>query len=132
MKRRIRKFVVLLCGLIFAGCQANVDKATDLNVGDFADLLERTADIQLVDVRTAGEYAQGHLRNALLIDVTASDFSDRVQAVLDPEIPVAVYCRSGKRGARAAGRLRRLGFTKVYNLQGGFVDWQAEGQAYEK
>jgi rhodanese-related sulfurtransferase len=55
--------------------------------------------------------------------VTDDDFKQQVN-VLDKEKPVYVYCRSGKRSARAAEILKEMGFTKVYDLQGGIMEWQ--------
>jgi rhodanese-related sulfurtransferase len=64
-----------------------------------------------------------HLKNAQNICVTDDDFKQQVN-VLDKEKPVYVYCRSGKRSARAAEILKEMGFTKVYDLQGGIMEWQ--------
>ncbi|PQB04858.1 rhodanese-like domain-containing protein [Aureitalea marina] len=79
--------------------------------------------LQLVDVRTPEEYSVSHLKNAQNICVTDDDFQDQV-GVLDKSKPVYVYCRSGKRSARAAKILKEMGFTKVYDLQGGIQEWQ--------
>lgn len=79
--------------------------------------------LQLVDVRTPEEYSVSHLKNAQNICVTDDDFEQQVDA-LDRGKPVYVYCRSGKRSARAAKILKEMGFTKVYDLQGGIVEWE--------
>ena len=79
--------------------------------------------LQLVDVRTAEEYSVSHLKNAQNICVTDDDFEQQVGS-LDKTKPVYVYCRSGKRSARAAKILKEMGFTKVYDLEGGIMEWQ--------
>ena len=79
--------------------------------------------MQLVDVRTPAEYLDGHLDGAQNIDMQADDFIDVARARLDRRKPVAVYCRSGKRSARAAQMLADAGF-KVTNLAGGINDWK--------
>jgi rhodanese-related sulfurtransferase len=79
--------------------------------------------LQLIDVRTPEEFSVNHLKNAQNICVTDDDFKQQVN-VLDKEKPVYVYCRSGKRSARAAEILKEMGFTKVYDLQGGIMEWQ--------
>lgn len=68
----------------------------------------------LIDVRTPGEYAAGHLDGAKNIPV--QEIGARLKEVGRKEKPVVVYCASGMRSATAAGLLRRAGFAKVVNL----------------
>lgn len=82
--------------------------------------------LQVVDVRTAEEYSVNHLKNAQNICVTSPDFKDKV-AGLDRNLPVYVYCKKGGRSAKAATILKDMGFSKVYDLQGGITNWQQKG-----
>ncbi len=77
-----------------------------------ADSIAVTDATTIVDVRTPGEYAEGHLEGAVNIDVTASDFAENL-AELDPGADYVVYCRSGNRSAQAAARMADAGFTSV-------------------
>lgn len=70
------------------------------------------SDAVLVDVRTPGEFAQGHLEGARNIDVQASDFDSQVSE-LPTDGAYIVYCRSGSRSAAASARMAELGFTSV-------------------
>jgi rhodanese-related sulfurtransferase len=79
--------------------------------------------VQLVDVRTPEEYAEQHINGAINIDVYEDSFIEQCKARLDKDRPVAVYCRSGKRSANAAGQLRKAGFKRVLNLDGGITAW---------
>jgi len=79
----------------------------------------------VVDVRTPGEYAQGHLKGAKNIDFMNGNFAKEF-AKLDKKTPVLIYCKSGGRSGRAAQKLKRMGFT-VYNMQGGYMGWTAQG-----
>jgi rhodanese-related sulfurtransferase len=90
-----------------------------------------TPDVQLLDVRTPDEYADGHIAGAVLVDVNESDFEEKAVAVLDASRPVAVYCRSGRRSSRAASLLTARGY-KVTNLEGGVMAWQDAGKALVK
>jgi rhodanese-related sulfurtransferase len=83
-------------------------------------------DVQLVDARTAGEYAQGHLANARNLDWNGGELQQRV-GELDPKKPVLIYCASGRRSAAAAAFLKEKGFTKVVDLAGGIGAWQQAG-----
>jgi uncharacterized protein len=71
----------------------------------------------VLDVRTPGEFAGGHLRGAQNVDVLAADFRQRVQGLhLPPDQPVYLYCRSGNRSGQAATILREMGFEKAVNV----------------
>ena len=103
----------------------------DLTVNEFADMLQTDATVQLVDVRTSEEFAEGHLGGALNIDWKADGFADKAAASLAPDRPVMVYCRSGRRSAEAATVLDGLGF-KTYNMKGGILAWTEAGKRVTK
>jgi rhodanese-related sulfurtransferase len=105
-------------------------KIVQLDANDFASKIKE-ADIQLVDVRTAGEVATGKIPNAVNIDYNTTNFEE-LAAKLDPNKPVAVYCKVGGRSARAAKVFQKLGFKQIYELDGGIISWNASGQAIEK
>ncbi|MFN7044073.1 MAG: rhodanese-like domain-containing protein [Flavobacterium sp.] len=84
-------------------------------------------DVQLVDVRTPEEFSEGHLENAVNIDVTADGFDAKV-ASLDKEKPVMIYCKSGGRSAKASARLKELGFKNITDLEGGITNWNSENK----
>lgn len=77
---------------------------------------------QLLDVRTPGEFNAGHIKTADNIDFTGSDFREKV-AKLDREKPILIYCHSGNRSGKASLILKELGFKEVYDLQGGYSNW---------
>lgn len=85
--------------------------------------LDRDADHILIDVRTPGEFASGHIDGAININV--QELSSRLSEIPQDK-PVVLYCRSGNRSAQAAGILNSAGYTGIYDL-GGIIDWQAAG-----
>ncbi|WP_373810901.1 rhodanese-like domain-containing protein [Porphyromonas macacae] len=98
----------------------------DCNVKEFMSLLERK-NVQLVDVRTPEEYRAGHIDKAILFDVKKTGFVKNVEKKLNKNLPVAVYCRSGARSAKAAKLLINNGFSgPVYNLSGGYLAYKKE------
>jgi rhodanese-related sulfurtransferase len=93
-----------------------------LNPDTFEQKLQ-ASDVQLVDVRTADEFAEGHLPNAINIDINGDNFEDET-AKLDKEKPVMVYCKMGGRSAKAAANLKEQGFKNVSDLDGGITSWK--------
>lgn len=96
----------------------------DLSVNEFETMLAQDQTVQLVDVRTPEEFAEGHLGGAINIDWRGEGFVEKAGAVLDKNRPVMVYCRSGRRSAEAASALDGIGF-KTYNMKGGILAWTA-------
>lgn len=79
--------------------------------------------VQLVDVRTPREYNSGHIAKALNIDLFQRGIFKESFENLDKGRPVYVYCRSGSRSRKAAHWLVEMGFEKVYDLKGGYMNW---------
>ena len=98
-----------------------------VDVQGFSDLIENP-DVVVLDVRTASEFAEGHIAGAVLIDQGQSDFIEKAKAALPAETKIAVYCRSGRRSANAAGKLAAEGYHCV-NLKGGIVAWKEAGKS---
>ena len=115
--------------LILTGCSQDSNSA-DLNVIEFYTKSQEAGVISL-DVRTAQEFAEGHLKNAININVESGNFENEI-ANLDKTATYAVYCRSGRRSAVAVDLMQKAGFTKLFNLDGGVIDWSASGYPLEK
>lgn len=95
---------------------------TVLNKADFKKAIS-TQKVQLVDVRTPDEYAGGHIEYALNADVLDQPIFVKAFAKLNKEEAVYIYCRSGNRSQKAAQKLDSLGFKKIFDLQGGYMNW---------
>jgi len=119
-----RNIIVAFFLVVITGCgkaQSITDKV--LPATEFSQKLDKTKDAQLVDVRTSGEFKNGHLKNAMNIDWNGGDFIEKA-AALDKNKPVFVYCMSGPRSTAAAAKLRELGYKNVYEMQGGMMKWR--------
>ena len=95
------------------------------------DLNSANKDILLIDVRTPQEFASGHLENAVNMNYFDSDFYANFKT-LDKNKAVYLYCKSGRRSANAAEKLEDMGFAKIYDLDGGVLNWQAKGLTLSK
>ena len=111
--------ITMLCSLF--GCSAQTEGSKSLTVKEYAKAIEDTAIVRL-DVRTAEEFAEGHIAKTLNIDVLKNDFESKAVAMLPKNHIIAVNCRSGKRSKNAARILVKNGF-KVIELDGGYNDW---------
>ena len=117
-------FTALQAAIGLSACgQENFENA---NVAEFAKLADEP-NVVVLDVRTAEEYAEGHIVGALNIDQGQGDFMEKAKAQLTSDNTIAVYCRSGRRSASAASRLAAEGYTCV-NLKGGIVAWKEAGK----
>ena len=87
--------------------------------------------LRVVDVRSAEEFAAGHVPGAVNIPLERLQ-TDPVAAGLQPEVPVVLYCVAGPRSLRAAAALQARGFTAVQQLAGHFDGWKAAGQPIER
>ena len=92
----MKKIIALLLGLLglTTNASAQSDSIKTVDAAQFAEFIKSDS-VFLVDVRTAEEYAAGHIPNAKNVDVLKSDFKDRVET-LSKNKEIAVYCRSGK------------------------------------
>jgi rhodanese-related sulfurtransferase len=121
MKKKIAAIVSAL--LVLTGCSSS--GATDLSATEFqAKTLE--GGVTTIDVRTPGEFMEGHLVNAINIDVENPSFASEIEK-LDKTATYAVYCRSGRRSASAVATMKDAGFSSLYNLNAGVQEWAAAG-----
>lgn len=119
---KIKYLLTCLVLMLFISCQAQTDFKS-VNIKEFKIEISKSG-VQLVDVRTAKEYLEGHIPGAQNIDVNAPDFEEKIK-VLDKKENVAIYCRSGRRSKMAANKLTAAGF-KVIELNTGFLSWDGE------
>jgi rhodanese-related sulfurtransferase len=80
--------------------------------------------LQLIDVRTGAEYAEGHLAGAKLIPV--QEIEARLSEI-DKSKPVLLYCRSGHRSGTALKILQDHGYADAKHMQGGINAWKSAG-----
>lgn len=128
MRLRIMGILTMLCSLI--GCNAQSEGFKSLSVEEYAKAIEDTTIVRL-DVRTAEEYADGHIENTLNIDVLKDDFQEKALITLPMDKTIAVNCRSGKRSKNAAKILVKNGY-KVIELDEGYNGWVSKGMPVTK
>jgi rhodanese-related sulfurtransferase len=124
MDMKNRFFYTLTAALFFLACNSN---AQNVDANAFEQKIN-AGGVQVLDVRTAGEYNGSHLKNVMLADWTnKAQFEERVK-YLDKNKTLLVYCAAGGRSGQAAVWLKEQGFKEVVNLQGGITAWNAAGK----
>ena len=114
----------MLMSIGFTSCNCN--NWTDLTPDEFEKSYIADGTVT-IDVRTADEFAQGHLYHAVNIDWQKDGFMDEIKENFNTNLTLAIYCRSGKRSAAAAQALSDAGY-KVLNLTGGYTAWAEAGK----
>jgi thioredoxin len=123
----MKSYFRLIALFLLSACSNYAQTGGEVTVENFEKAIAKGG-VQLLDVRTAGEFQTGHIQGALQADWTdPTQFKDRTQ-YLDKSKPVYVYCLSGGRSAQAAKMMRENGFKEVVNLQGGINAWKREGR----
>ncbi len=98
----------------------------DLTQEQWAAQLAAETGAIVLDVRTDEEVAEGYIRNARQLNIMApQEFMEGLDG-LDTSKPYYVYCRSGNRSGQACAIMQSRGFSKVYNLKGGIMEWNGE------
>jgi rhodanese-related sulfurtransferase len=121
----MKKVLALIASaLLLAGCSSS-SSAIDLSVTEFSAKVAEAGVITL-DVRTPGEFAEGYIKGARLVDFQSGNFENEI-AALDKNAIYAVYCRSGNRSGQAVKVMQDAGFTNVFNMNGGVIDWANAG-----
>ena len=122
-------FILMLSILGFMGCTAQNGSSIDSK--EAYGLIKADSNIAILDVRTAKEFADGHVAGAVNIDVNQADFAQKIDQ-LDRSKTYIVYCRSGRRSSKAVGIMATKGFKNLYNVSDGFVGWNKNGLPFEK
>ena len=124
----MKKLIAILSisALFLTGCGSSSASVTNQGAADFAKTITDSS-VVVLDVRTPGEFMAGHIANAINIDVEGMQFNADVSK-LDKTKTYAVYCHSGRRSGIATSEMSKLGFSKLFNLDGGIGAWSAAGQ----
>ena len=130
MKFNLKLFVIpsfIIFSFIILSCNGQTSKnIKTIDAKAFAEKINATPNAQILDVRTPEEFSAAHIDNSLNINWLGDSFVASAEK-LDKSKPVFLYCKSGKRSSSAANKLEELGFTKIYELEGGMLKWDAAG-----
>ena len=129
MKKLRGLVLMLLISLSLFGltaCQdgSNTPTYEQITAEQAKTIIDTEKDYIIIDARTDEEFAEGHIKNAILIP--EYEIANRAEKELpDKEQVILVYCRSGRRSKIASEELVKLGYTNVKEF-GGIIDWPYE------
>lgn len=109
----------------FSSCNGQSAKSIEtIPPAVFAEKIKANPHAQLLDVRTPEEFTDDHIDNAVNVNWNGDHFETQASK-FDKSKPVFVYCKVGGRSKQAAEKLSEMGFSEVYDLQGGIMKWNA-------
>ena len=116
------KYLVLLLFPLLVLSQENTNTYEVLSFDDFKNKISKN-DVLLFDVRTMEEFNSGHLKGSVNIDFYDEKLFDKFFKKVKKSKPIYIYCRSGNRSQKSSEILKKLGFVKIYDLEGGYKNW---------
>jgi len=120
-------FVFLFFTACSSGNNAATENTTDgkISITDFKIKLANAPNAQLIDVRTPAEVSNGTLEGAVNMDFRSPDFNAQISS-LDKSKPVFIFCQSGGRSGKGYKKMKDLGFSEVYDMEGGYGAWSKQ------
>ena len=124
-----RWFIMLLVSITLFGAVGCTDNGNDASYEQITpsqakSIMDTESDYIIIDARTDEEFAEGHIKGAILIP--EYEIADRAEKELhDKDALILVYCRSGRRSKIASEELVKLGYTNIKEF-GGIIDWPYE------
>lgn len=97
---------------------------TSITMDEAKEIFKTSGDYIILDVRTATEFADGHIPGA--INIANEDIIDtEPEALPDKNQTIYIYCRSGRRSKEASSKLVAMGYSNIIEF-GGILDWTGE------
>ncbi|MEN8187963.1 MAG: rhodanese-like domain-containing protein [Bacteroidota bacterium] len=132
---KINFFIIIIFTSTLVGCAQNTKEKNTIHTTEVSEkdkvinlispeeLNKKLGEITLIDIRTPQEFSEGHLKNAANINLFDPNFIQKMNK-FDKSKVLYIYCRSGNRTSSAAKKLAEIGFVKIYDLQGGILNWR--------
>jgi rhodanese-related sulfurtransferase len=125
------KLIIAIIMAITISTGVNGQQVIPVSSTEAIKMIEADKKLVVLDVRTPGEFSQGHIKGAVNIDVSRPDAGEQYKK-LDPNFKYMVICRTKNRSGVVTGFLVQNGFKTVYQVTDGIVGWAANGLALVK
>lgn len=119
-------FPIAMVMLLLVGCSVPAESGSyrQINGSDAIAMIEEEADYIILDVRTAEEFKDKRIPDAINIP-NETIGTEEIPELPDKDQLILVYCRSGNRSKQASEKLAALGYTNIVEF-GGIIDWPGE------
>ena len=124
--KKIAIVLGVVLSLVILNCKSDEQEGVKVVTPEEMENILEMEDVQLVDVRTPEEHDEGYIANSQNIDYKSPTFDEDIKK-LDKTKPVILYCKTGKRSAKCAKKLKEAGFEQIYELEGGITEWKYKG-----
>lgn len=124
----MKSFVLILFSTLSGlsmGCSQEKDKIQIVGTDVYKEVV-KNAKHNIIDVRTPGEFEAGHLAGATNIDFFDQSNFFEAYDDYDRKEPIYLYCQSGNRSLKVADKLVEMGFEHIYDMQGGYIQWEID------
>ena len=128
---KIKILLPIFILLLSSNVSLQAQKKIELNSIQVSHILQKDKKIIVLDVRTANEYKEGHIKDAINIDIRQADAIGRIEK-LNRNAKYLVYCRTNHRSGMAVEHMMQSGFKTVYQMMDGFPGWAANHFAVQK
>jgi rhodanese-related sulfurtransferase len=124
----MRVFFLIFISAFFSCSTSLNDTYQSIDIVELKEVINYQ-DIIILDVRTAHETSKGYIPDATFIDYYDDKFDEKIN-LIDRKKSIYVYCKIGGRSKKVAENLHGMGFSEVYNLEGGFIKWKNSNLPY--
>jgi len=122
---------IIAVGVYFLYAKSTQAGGNNMSVIDLQAAINQEENLLVLDVRTLGEWDEGHIKGAKHIPI--ADLGQRLEELTNFKgTKIAVICRSGTRSAKASAFLVEQGFTDIQNIPGGMMEWEKRKFPSEK
>ncbi|HHL42503.1 MAG TPA: rhodanese-like domain-containing protein [Hellea balneolensis] len=105
-----------------AAAVATTTQIDHVNAQQAADIIKKQDGIVVLDVRTPGEFASGHIDGAVNVDFKNRNFENELSK-FDKNQTYLIHCRSGGRSTASLKSFKKLGFKHIIHMDGGMIGW---------
>ena len=120
--KKVNKILPVLILLVSMTAFLEAQTKKEVNSKVVSVILQKDPGLVVLDVRTADEFKEGHIKGAINIDIRREDAFVSIDK-LNRNVPYIVYCRTNHRSGMAVEHMMKSGFRKVYQMMDGFPGW---------
>ena len=126
------KFLIPIIIMLFsANTIINAQGKVELDSKQASVMITKDSKLIILDVRTADEFKEGHLKGAINIDIRQPDALSKIDK-LDHNAKYIVHCRTNHRSTTAVDHMVKSGFKTVYQMMDGYTGWAANNLEIQK